>query len=128
MAIASKRFCDICNDHQTAMRYDTLLKLHLRCLLRLSKFFLCDFLCLHLRLFVRFSIISRSCTSILATNVVLLTLQLHSNLTKRHINDNPTLGHAIPSTQSQQKHNFLEQSSTMACKASLIPATDHFSA
>ena len=72
--------------------------------------------------------ISRSSTSILATNVVLLTLQLHSNITKRDVGDNPTLGHAIPSTQSQQEHNFLEQSSTMGCKASLIPATDHFSA
>ena len=40
------------------VRCDTSLKLRMRVLLRLSKFFRCDFLCWHLRLFVRFSIIS----------------------------------------------------------------------
>ena len=37
---------------------DTSLKLQMRFLLQLSKFFQCDFLCWHLQLFVRFSIIS----------------------------------------------------------------------
>ena len=41
-----------------AVRCDTSLKLRMRFLLRLSKFFRRDFLCWHLRLFVRFSIIS----------------------------------------------------------------------
>ena len=40
------------------VRCDTSLKLRMRFLLRLSKFFRGDFLCRHLRLFVRFSIIS----------------------------------------------------------------------
>ena len=40
------------------LRCDTSLKLRMRFLLRLSKFFRCDFLCRHLRLFVRFLIIS----------------------------------------------------------------------
>ena len=38
------------------VRCDTSLKLRMRFLLRLSKFFRCNFLCWHLRIFVRFSI------------------------------------------------------------------------
>ena len=37
MTIASKRFCDICNDCQTTMRCDTSLELPMRFLLRLSR-------------------------------------------------------------------------------------------
>ena len=81
MTIVSKRLCDICNDCQTAMRCDTSLKLRMQFLLRLSKFFRCNFLCWHLPLFARFLIISifRAIVDSHILQIVTLVQKLHKS-------------------------------------------------